>query len=229
MFRFGDAHSGFLNKKTKRLKSGIPMPIHVLALDQDLPIEAKTIGAEFLDSVPFQAFWKGFSDTRLAWPDRWGQAHFGISKDIQDQVFGGSKGPRKRNDPNYLIYAGDYMNFNARYAYHYAMVDSLLGGGDRNNYIQLRFHSGAGSDKKRKRRAQFLERILRECRFGVTGEGDLITAWFRNYPAGDTREALELLGRLLVCSRQLDMLMHADSDVKLFSSHFLAGNYRAFS
>ncbi len=228
MFRFGDEHSGFLNRKTRKLQSDIPMPIYVLALEQEMTAGEKAVEPEFISSTPFKAFWKGFSDRRLAWPDRWGQAHHGISKDLQDQVFGGAKGPRRRKDPNYLIYSGDYMNFNARFAYHYAMVDALLGIGDRNNYIQLRFHSGGGSDKKRKRRASFLERVLRECRFGVTLEGDLITAWFRNYPAQDTGKALESLGRLLVCSRQLDMLMHMDSDVKMFSDHFLAGKFQAF-
>jgi len=229
MFRFGDEHSGFLHRKTRRLDSGIPMLILTLALDQALESNKKTVAPESLSCLPFQAFWKGFSDSRLAWPDRWGKSFFTISKDIQDQVFGGTKGPRKRKDPNYLIYAGHYMNFNARFAYHYAMVDSLLGTGDRNNYIQLRFHSGGGSDTKRKRRAQFLERVLRECRFGVTLEGDLIVAWFRNYPSEDTAKALETLGRLLVCSRQLDMLMHIDSDVKMFSDHFLAGKFQVFS
>ncbi len=229
MFRFGDEHSGFLNRKTRKLQSDIPMPIYVLALEQELNAGEKTVDPGFISSTPFKAFWKGFSDSRLAWPDRWGQAHSAISRDLQDQVFGGAKGPRRRNDPNYLIYAGDYMNFNARFAYHYAMVDSLLGSGDRNNYIQLRFHSGGGSDVKRKRRASFIERVLRECRFGVTLEGDLITAWFRNYPAEDTRQALALLGRLLVCSRQLDMLMHMDSDVKMFADQFLAGKFQAFS
>jgi pyruvate,water dikinase len=229
MFRFGDEHSGFLNRKARRLKSEIPMQIYALALDQVLPTEGKSVDPEYLVSLPFKAFWKGFSNIRLAWPDRWGQAHHQISKDLQDQVFGGAKGPRRRKDPNYLIYSRDYMNFNARFAYHYAMVDSLLGAGDRNNYIQLRFHSGGGSNEKRKRRARFLERVLRECRFGVSLQGDLITAWFRHYPSEDTGKALELLGRLLVCSRQLDMLMHMDSDVKMFTDHFLAGRYQAFS
>ena len=229
MFRFGDEHSGFLNRRTRRLKSEIPLPIYVLALDQALPDGEKTVEPESLSSAPFKAFWKGFSNKSLTWPDRWGQVHHQLSKDLQDQVFGGAKGPRRRNDPNYLIYAADYMNFNARFAYHYAMVDSLLGAGDRNNYIQLRFHSGGASDEKRKRRARFLERVLRESRFGVTFEGDLITAGFRNYPSEDTGIALELLGRLLVCSRQLDMLMHMDSDVKMFSDHFLAGKYQVFS
>jgi len=229
MFRFGDEHSGFMNRKARRLQCDIPMQIYVLALDQVLPTGKKNVEPEHLESLPFKAFWKGFTNPRLSWPDRWGQAHHQLSGDLQDQVFGGAKGSRGRRDPNYLIYSRDYINFNARFAYHYAMVDSLLGTGDRNNYIQLRFHSGGGSDEKRKRRARFLERVLRECRFGVSLEGDLITAWFRNYPSRDTEDALELMGRLLVCSRQLDMLMHLDSDVKMFSDHFLAGRYQVFA
>ncbi|MEJ2109887.1 MAG: PEP/pyruvate-binding domain-containing protein [Acidobacteriota bacterium] len=229
MFRFGDKHSRLPGRKTRKLDSDIPLPILVLPLEQSLQSGGKTVQPDRIESVPFQAFWKGFSDPQLAWPDRWAESHYALSKDVQEQVFGGTKGPRRRKDPNYLIYARDYMNLNARFAYHYAMVDALLGKGDRNNYIQLRFHSGGSSDAKRKLRAQFLERVLRECGFGVTLDGDLIVAWYRNYPSADTGDALRVLGRLLVCSRQLDMLMHLDSDVKMFSDHFLAGRFQAFT
>jgi pyruvate,water dikinase len=229
MFRFGDKHSGLLHRKTKRILSHVPMPILALPLEQPLPAGSTTVKPDAIASAPFRAFWEGFSDERLAWPDRLERMNPALSRDIQDQIFGGVKGPRRRKDPNYLIYAADYMNFNSRFAYHYAMLDSLLGTGDRNNYIQLRFHSGGGSDEKRKRRARFLERVLRESRFGVSLDGDLIVAWFRNYPSTDTSEALTMLGRLLVCSRQLDVLMHLDSDVKMFSNLFLTGNFEAFS
>jgi pyruvate,water dikinase len=95
--------------------------------------------------------------------------------------------------------------------------------------VHLRFHGGGGSDEKLKRRAKFIEWVLRETKFGVDRRGDMVTAWMQRYPKKDSEEALETLGRLLVCARQLDLLMGTESNIKMFAQKFLSGNYQAFS
>jgi pyruvate, water dikinase len=227
MFSFGDKHSHIWSQKTRRLKTALPIKIKLLDLEN--PSGKNDIDPLELNSIPFTAFWKGFSDPALSWPQRWETEFAGVPSDFREQVLGGSKGPRRRNDPNYLILARDYLNFNARFAYHYAMVDAFVGPGAENNYVHLRFHGGGGSDEKLQRRAKFVEWVLREARFGVDRRGDLVTAWMQRYPKRDSEEALETLGRLLVCARQLDLLMTSESNVKMFARKFLEGNYQAFS
>jgi pyruvate,water dikinase len=227
MFQFGDKLSHIWNPKTRRLKTALPIKIKLLDLEN--PPEKKDADPSELNSIPFAAFWKGFSDPALAWPQRWETELAGIPPAFREQVLGGLKGPRRRRDSNYLILARDYLNFNARFAYHYAMVDAFVSLGSENNYVHLRFHSGGGSDDKRERRAKFVEWVLREIRFGVDRRGDLVTAWMQRYPKRDSEEALETLGRLMVCARQLDLLMGSDSNIKMFANKFLEGNYQAFS
>ena len=227
MFQFGDAHSHVWRSKTRKLQT--PLPIKIKLLDLEGPTGAGEASPEELESIPFKAFWKGFADPVLAWPERWERSFGDLPADFREQVFGGSKGPRRSKDTNYLILSRDYLNFNARFAYHYAMVDAFVGPGDENNYVHFRLHGGGGSEEKRRRRARFIEWVLRETGFGVDTRGDLVTAWLRRYPQKDSEAALETLGRLMVCARQLDFLMNSENAVKIFAQNFLKGSYEPFS
>ena len=55
--------------------------------------------------------------------------------------------------------------------------------------------------------------------------GDLVNAWFRKAPADQTAERLDLLGRLLACSSQLDMYMTGREAMNWFAEQFILGNY----
>ena len=58
--------------------------------------------------------------------------------------------------------------------------------------------------------------------------GDLVTAWFRRYLRGRCEVALAMLGRLMACSRQLDMLIDSVGIAHEFAERFLAGDYEVF-
>lgn len=229
MFQFGDSQSRAWRSRSRKLRTQLPMKIKLLELEPVTSRREKDADPKDLDSIPFQAFWKGFSDPSLAWPERWEKAFGDVPPEFREQVFGGAKGPRRAGDANYLTLARDYLNFNARFAYHYAMVDAFVGPGNENNYVHFRLHGGGGSEEKRRRRARFIEWVLREKGFGVGIQGDLVTAWLRRYPQKDSEAALETLGRLMVCDRQLDFLMNTENAVKVFAGSFLNGAYDAFS
>ncbi len=227
-FKFGDERKRSKRTCARQLESELPLRARLIDLDACTPDGKGKVAPESVRSAPFQAFWKGLADPRLAWPDRWGREVDGLPVDFQEAVLGGARGTRRRGEPNYMIAARDYFNFNARFAYHYAMVDALVGPGGQNNYVHFRFHNGGASNEKRERRALFLERVLRESRFGVDRRGDLVTAWMRRYSQKESETALTMLGRLLVCSRQLDLLMTNEDNAKLYAQYFLGGDYQAF-
>ena len=149
--------------------------------------------------------------------------------DFKEAVLGGNKGPRRPADRNYAVVAGDYMNINARFAYHYAMIDAMVGPGSEHNHVHFRFRGGGAGEDNRKRRARFLERVLRKSGFGVDRSGDLVTAWFRRYPREDSERALECLGRLIVCARQLDAVLRTDEAVTRYAAYFLDGEFMMFA
>ena len=228
MFGFGDKESRVWNPKSKKLITALPVKFQLIDLNQSVAENIKKVTPENVQSVPFAALWRGLSDRRLFWRDRWEKEMRGMPSDFKETVLGGNRGPRRASDKNYAIVARDYLNLNARFAYHYAMVDAMAGPGTEHNYVHFRFRGGGAADKNRKRRARFLERVLRESGFGVDRSGDLVTAWFRRYPQKDSEKVLELLGRLIVCARQLDAVLKTDAAIKIYAGYFLNEEFRMF-
>lgn len=228
MFGFGDKQSRGWNKKARKLETGLPVKFQLIDLDQSVPENLKKVSPENVGSIPFKALWRGIADKRLFWPDRWEREMRGMPSDFKETVLGGTRGPRRASDKNYAIVAKDYMNLNARFAYHYAMVDAMVGPGTEHNHVHFRFRGGGAADENRKRRAGFLERVLRESGFGVDRSEDLVTAWYRRYPRKDSENALECLGRLIVCARQLDAMLKSDAAIKLYADYFLKEQYEMF-
>jgi pyruvate,water dikinase len=75
----------------------------------------------------------------------------------------------------------------------------------------------------------FLAEVLERSAFSVERRGDLVTARLRRAPAGASEAGLELLGRLMGCARQLDMLLQSESQVPELVESFLDGRYERFA
>jgi pyruvate,water dikinase len=129
----------------------------------------------------------------------------------------------------YLVVGRDSLNFNARLAYHFAMVDSVVGEVPETNDVSFRFWGGGAGQAQRDLRAVFLARVLEGAAFTVERRGDLVTARLRRAPARASEEGLELLGRLMGCARQLDMLLRSDDQVTELVESFLEGRYERFA
>jgi pyruvate,water dikinase len=117
------------------------------------------------------------------------------------------------------------MNFNSRLAYHFSLVDACLSDTPSTNYISFRFAGGGATRQRRSLRACFLEACLTHYGFQVDRRGDLLNAWFKKGPAEETSARLDILGRLLVSSSQLDMFMSSQDVMRWYVQQFLAGNY----
>jgi len=231
VFGFGDTQARLWvqKKRSRQLHTNLPLRLSLIDLDGCVRGASARVLPEDVISYPFQALWRGFSDIRLPWPERWDEQFHTLPAGFREAVFGGAKTLRRRKDANYALVASDYLNLNARFAYHYAMIDATIGPGDRVNHVHFRLRGGGAAEANRVRRTRFLEIVLRQAQFGVDRQGDLIAAWLRRYPQRDSEEALELLGRLMVCARQLDLLMRHDDDINTFATLFLNGEYRAFA
>lgn len=229
MFTFGDRERRGAARRSRRLETALPVRLFVIGLDAAAVPDKKRVAPEEVESIPFRAFWRGFADPRLPWPDRWRREMMGLSREFRETVLGGFKGPRRASDANYVMAAADYMNLNARFAYHYSMVDAVVGPGAENNHVYFSFRGGGGSDAHRALRARFLDRVLRRSRFEVDRRGDEVIAWLRRYPRETCEEMLERLGRLLVCSRELDATLRNEPAVRMYADYFLNEKYAAFA
>ena len=232
-FEVGDREARKRMGSSSRLAGPVPMNVQVLDIGGALAgtrVDAKrTIQPEQIRSIPFQAFWRGVRHPRVRWTERREISVRGFAS-VLATSFGGEMGAmRQLGDANYLLVAPDYLNFNVRLAYHYTMVDSLVGPVMENNYVNFRFRGGGAAQERRDLRARFLTDVLRHCRFATDRRRDLVTAWLRRYPQDSSEQGLELLGKLVVCAGQLDMLMDSERSVHHFVERFLAGDYEAFA
>ncbi|MEW6186504.1 MAG: hypothetical protein AB1585_12285, partial [Thermodesulfobacteriota bacterium] len=78
---------------------------------------------------------------------------------------------------------------------------------------------------RRNRRVRTIGLILKELDFVVEVKGDRVDARFQKYECPLIEERLDQLGRLLLFTRQMDMLMHSETSVEALAGNFLQGNY----
>ena len=232
MFDVGDEVDQQGQRRVYRLESDIPLQLAVLDLGAALPpaqAEQKTVRPDEIASPPFQALWQGMTRPGLSWAGRTQIGVGGFLSVVASSMASAPGYMRELGGCNYLMVAPDYVNLNARLAYHFAMVDAFVSPVPENNFVNFRFRGGGAAHERRDLRARFLAEVLLRSGFGADRRGDLVTAWLRRYPRRVSEEGLATLGALMACARQLDMLMDSEAAVQEFAGRFLAGDYGAFA
>jgi pyruvate,water dikinase len=153
----------------------------------------------------------------------------GFTSVITASMTDGQNAIRRLGDSNYMILAPEYLNLNARLAYHFAMLDAFVSDVPQNNFVNFRFRGGGAGAMRKDLRARFLTEVLQRSSFGVDRRGDLVTSWLRGHSKDESEAALVLLGKLMGCARQLDMLMENEAAVTHFVERFFAEDYQAFA
>jgi pyruvate,water dikinase len=128
-------------------------------------------------------------------------------------------------DRSYAIISDQYLNFSSRVGYHYSILDTFCGLTPIKNHVNFQFKGGAADDIRRSRRARLIRRILEELGFFVEVVADRVTARLVKQEQRSIEEKLDYLGRLLIFTRQMDMLMATEDSVNHLAECFLKGDY----
>ena len=86
--------------------------------------------------------------------------------------------------------------------------------------MSFTFYGGGAELPRRMRRIRFLTRILEYLDFRVEPKEDSITARIDGYDADILEQKLEVLGRLMMVSKQLDMVMLSEDAVEQYYQEF---------
>jgi pyruvate, water dikinase len=129
-------------------------------------------------------------------------------------------------DKSYAIISSTYLNFSSRVGYHYSVLDTYCSDAATKNYINFEFKGGAADSHRRNRRARMIEKVLSSFGFQVKTIEDQVTARFAKRGRQETEDRLDQVGRLLIFTRQMDMLMSEEMLVESLAACFLAGNYQ---
>jgi len=205
----------------------LPIQAGILAIDiggglaPDAPRDNVPFTA--VKSIPFRAILRG-----MLFPDVWHQVAMPVSfRDMmssmlttpQDALSGQYTGH------NIAIISKTYVNLCFRFGYHFNIIDAFCHEVERDNHIYFRFLGGATDLAKRSRRATLIATILEAFDFSVQTKGDLVIARTSNVVQSEMERTLDILGRLIGFTRQLDVQMEDDRTVERYAEAFLMGDY----
>lgn len=226
MFRISDRTTD-AGSVAVELRASVPIDLHVIDLGGGLDnVDARRVTPEQVTSVPFRALLEGMLDpaVHMTEPrpvDMGGffsvmSRHMVEPPNMQTERFG---------DRSYAIISDKYLNFSSRVGYHYSILDAYCGQTMNKNYISFEFKGGAADVIRRERRVRAIGIVLKEMGFNVTVQGERVHARFLKYDSNDIKERLVQLGRLLIVTRQMDMLMTTEAAVQTFATNFMARIY----
>ncbi len=215
------------------LRAPLPVDLHIIDLGGGMDAAALPQGyvePEQVRSEPFAALLNGMLDPAVSHgAPRPVSLHGFLSVMNRQMLEPPTTGERRFGERSYAIVSDRYLNFSSRVGYHYSVLDAFCGPAVNSNYVHFEFKGGAAGDERRGRRVRALAIILAELGFVLEVRGDRVAARYRKYPGEETRGRICALGRLLIYSRQMDMLMHDEASVQRAARHFLHGEYDQFS
>lgn len=209
---------------TRRLVSNLPLEIYVIDLGGGLSPEVTEqvqVRPEDLRSRPMLAYWRGVSAVGWKGPRPVDLAGF---MSVVLSAASDTNIRERLHEKNFAIITDDYMNLSNRLGFHFATIESYLRLPEE-SYVSLVFHGGGAELVRRMRRVRFLAKVLKHWDFRVDLKEDSLTARIDGCETSTLEEKLELLGRLMMVSKQLDMVMLSDEAVDQFYQEFLSGGY----
>jgi len=229
MFEANDYEMENAGQSTKEIKTKVPLNLYVLDLGGGIAMKdpaRKQVEVEEIISAPFQSLWRGVSHPGVSWRRDLPASFSDLASVMASSMTPGSQTSRDLGMKSYVLVADEYLNLNSRLAYHFSLVDACLCDDPKRNHVSFRFAGGGATRYRRNLRACFLEACLEKYNFVVHRRGDLLNSWLRDLPYEDTDYALDILGRLIACTSQLDMYMSNRETMEWFVEQFLAGNYK---
>ncbi|MCW5979802.1 MAG: hypothetical protein KIT09_17105 [Bryobacteraceae bacterium] len=228
MFEVNDLEAHPDSGYGKRLDSSVPMDLVVLDLGGGMSLadpRAAVVTPAQIVSRPFQSLWKGVTHPRVTWTRAMPASLSDLASVMASSLTPQSGAIRGLGERSYLLVAAEYLNLNSRLAYHFALVDASLSDQAAQNYIAFRFMGGGATWSRRNLRACFVEACLAHFGFLVDRRGDLVNAWFRRGSPEETDAKLDILGRMIACTSQLDMYMSTAEVMNWYVRQFIEGNY----
>ena len=207
-----------------KLDAPIPLDLYIIDLGQGLESgSAHQVKVDQIKSLPFKSLLQGMLHEELRVYRPRPVQFTGLFSVMREQMLAA---PGERfGERSYAIISDKYLNFSSRVGYHYSILDAYCGETINKNYITFSFKGGAADEVRKNRRARAIAAVLAAQEFQVEVNGDRLYARFLKYPREMIEAKLEMIGRLLQFTRQMDMLMNTETSVEMVAKNFLAENY----
>lgn len=223
MFSFGRDHD-FSPRSSKQLKTVIPMQWWIINLEDGFVKETpgKMVPLDNIASIPMLALWRGI--VAFPWEGPPSLDGKGFMSVLFQSATNANLEPARAShfaDKNYFMISRHFCNLQSRFGYHFTSVEALAGPRPRENYIRFQFKGGAADQQRRVRRARFVGEILDEFNFRTRVREDALFARLDDCDQQFIEDHLEILGHILIHTRQLDMIMNREEVVQFYKQRIL--------
>jgi pyruvate,water dikinase len=209
MFHFGQEHR-FPQHESKQLFHNVPMQWWVLDLEDGFTheITGKYVRLDEIACRPMLALWSGM--VAVPWEGPPAMSGRGFASVLFEATANPALATPFRKpyaQRNYFMISKRFMNLQSRFGFHFAAVEAVLGERDRENYLSFSFKGGAADLQRKAARVRLICELLDEHGFVVEAREDHATARLAGLPADAMIDRIEIIGYLIMHTRQLDMVM----------------------
>ena len=198
-------------KGCSRLKTDLPLTLFILDLGGGLKVPNQPwVTEEDIISRPFRALLRGFHHPQIRWAGQVAPDLKGFISVFANTMYDMGKAEKGLGGKSFAVITENYLNFNSRLGYHFAILDAYVSEEKNDNYISFQFKGGAAGVERRERRARLLSEILDDLGFKVRVIGDMVQARMVKYSLLETEQTLELVGLLSAFARQLDLALTSE-------------------
>ncbi len=225
MFNFGKEHR-FPERSSRQLFVEVPMKYWVIDLNDGFSEKAKEykrfIRLEHIQSVPMLALWRGMMAIDWGGPPPVNTRGF-LSAVYESTANTSilSSNPSQYTKRSYFMITKNFVSFQIRIGYHFCTVEALLGNQQIKNYISFVFTGGAAGHDNIIKRAKLIADILSEKGFHTRVVRDNMSARLESAVKAPVKQGLEIVGYLIIHTRQLDMAMTSESSVAQYKSKII--------
>ena len=223
MFKITDITSDKVSQ-APRLFAPIPMEIYLIDLDGGITGTPKKVTPEYIQSIPFNAIYRGLA--AMKWPEPPPVDAKGFMSMVAHTASIPEGELYSIGDRSFSFITGDYMNFSIRLGYHLSMVEAFAGDSVNDNYIRFFFKGGGAGRDRRFRRVRLIAEILEKMDFNVKVIEDVIDANLMKYRKPAIEKRLEVMGKLTAYTKQLDMVMYNDAITNMYIEDFVKAHIK---
>ena len=110
-------------------------------------------------------------------------------------------------ETSYALISKEYMILSLRLGYHFTTIEAMCSEDATKNYVRLQHKGGGATIERRILRVKLLSSILGEMGFENVSKGDYLDARITYQDTERIEKTLQLLGRLIMRTKQLDMAL----------------------